>query len=40
MECSRSQQGRDGSHAGIDAPVGQNQDIGTVADSFQRVDTE
>ena len=40
MERGRCQQGRDGGHTGVDAPVGQDQDIGAVADGFQRIDAE
>ena len=38
MECCRSQEGRDGGHAGVDAAVRQDEDIGAVLDGLGSVD--
>ena len=40
VQCCRGQEGRNGGHAGVDAPVGQDEDIGTVLYGFQGVDAQ
>ena len=40
VQGCRGQEGRDGGHAGVDAAVGQDEDVGAVLDGLQGVDAQ